>query len=57
MEFDWSQDDLQHRAEFQAFLREFLPEDWERLSEAGPGSDLQAEFRASSAASWLSADG
>ncbi len=44
MEFDWSQDDLQHRAEFQAFLREFLPEDWERLSEAGPGSDLQAEF-------------
>jgi len=44
MEFDWSQDDLQHRADFQAFLREFLPEDWERLSEAGPGSDLQAEF-------------
>ncbi|MBW1886069.1 MAG: acyl-CoA dehydrogenase family protein [Deltaproteobacteria bacterium] len=44
MEFDWSQDDLQHRADFQAFLREFLPEDWERLSEAGPGSGLQAEF-------------
>jgi alkylation response protein AidB-like acyl-CoA dehydrogenase len=44
MEFDWSPDDLRHRAEFQAFLREFLPEDWEKLSEGGPGSDLQAEF-------------
>jgi alkylation response protein AidB-like acyl-CoA dehydrogenase len=44
MEFDWSQDDLEHRAEFQAFLREFLPSDWETISEAGPGSDVQAEF-------------
>jgi alkylation response protein AidB-like acyl-CoA dehydrogenase len=44
VEFDWSPEDLEHRAEFQAFLREILPEDWERLSEGGPGSDLQAEF-------------
>ena len=44
MEFDWSEDDLQHRAEFQAFLREFLPADWEELSEGGPGSDVQAKF-------------
>ncbi|MAG29780.1 MAG: acyl-CoA dehydrogenase [Deltaproteobacteria bacterium] len=44
MEFDWSPEDLQHRAEVQAFLRDFLPDDWEKRSEGGPGSDLQAEF-------------
>jgi alkylation response protein AidB-like acyl-CoA dehydrogenase len=44
MEFDWSADDLQHRAEFRAFLDETLPADWEKLSEGGPGSDLQAGF-------------
>lgn len=44
MDFDWSEDDLNHRAEFQSFLRDFLPEDWDELSQAGPGSDLQAEF-------------
>jgi alkylation response protein AidB-like acyl-CoA dehydrogenase len=44
MEFDWSAEDLQHRAEFRAFLDETLPSDWEKLSEGGPGSDLQAEF-------------
>ncbi len=44
MEFDWSEDDLQHRTEFRTFLREFLHADWEELSEGGPGSDLQAEF-------------
>ncbi len=44
MEFDWSEEDLQHRAEFQAFLREFLPDDWDQISEGGPGSDRQAEF-------------
>ncbi len=44
MEFDWSQDDLQHRAEFRDFLDEFLPDDWEKLSAGGPGSDLQSEF-------------
>ena len=44
MEFDWSADDLQHRTEFRAFLDETLPADWEKLSEGGPGSDLQAGF-------------
>jgi len=44
MEFDWSPEDLQHRAEFRAFLDEVLPEDWEARSAAGPGSDQQAEF-------------
>ena len=44
MEFDWSPEDLQHRAEFRDFLREFLPPDWEKLSEGGPGSDVQADF-------------
>jgi len=44
VEFDWSEEDLQHRAEFQAFLREFLPDDWDQISEGGPGSDRQAEF-------------
>ena len=44
MEFDWSPDDVAHRAEFRAFLEEVLPDDWEELSQAGPGSDLQAEF-------------
>ncbi len=44
MEFDWSADDQQHRAEFRDFLAEFLPADWEKLSEDGPGSDVQADF-------------
>ena len=30
--------------EVRAFLDEFLPDDWERLSEGGPGSDVQADF-------------
>jgi len=58
MEFDWSPEDVEHRAEFRAFLEEFLPEDWEKLSQAGPGSDLQAEFsrsfcRAMAERGWL----
>ncbi len=58
MEFDWSPDDVEHRAEFRAFLEEFLPADWEKLSQAGPGSDLQAEFsrtfcRAMAERGWL----
>ena len=44
MDFDWSDEDLGHREEFRAFLREILPSDWERISEGGPGSDAQAEF-------------
>jgi alkylation response protein AidB-like acyl-CoA dehydrogenase len=44
MDFDWSEDDLNHRAEFRSFLDEFLPDDWEQISEGGPGSDVQAKF-------------
>ena len=44
MEFDWSPEDLQHRTDVRAFLDDVLPEDWEQLSEGGPGSDVQAEF-------------
>ncbi len=44
MDFDWSPEDEQHRAEVRAFLDETLPEDWEELSKDGPGSDLQSDF-------------
>ncbi len=44
MDFDWSPEDEQHRAEVRAFLDETLPDDWEELSKDGPGSDLQSEF-------------
>jgi len=44
MEFDWSEDDLGHRAEFRAFLADFLPDDWDEISAHGPGSDAQAAF-------------
>jgi alkylation response protein AidB-like acyl-CoA dehydrogenase len=44
LDFDWSDEDLGHRAEFRAFLGEILPSDWERISEGGPGSDAQADF-------------
>lgn len=44
MEFDWSPEDVAHRAEVRAFLAETLPEDWESISKDGPGSDAQAAF-------------
>ena len=44
MEFDWSEEDERFREEFRAFLEEVLPDDWESMSEHGPGSDAQAEF-------------
>lgn len=44
MEFDWSPDDVQHRQEIRAFLRQELPDDWDALSQHGPGSDAQAAF-------------
>jgi alkylation response protein AidB-like acyl-CoA dehydrogenase len=58
MEFDWSEDDRRHRAEFRAFLDSILPDDWEQRSEGGPGSDLQADFsrefcRAMAERGWL----
>ncbi len=44
MDFAWSQDDIEHRAEVRAFLAEELPDNWEELSRDGPGSDAQAQF-------------
>lgn len=44
VDFDWSPEDVQHRAEVRAFLAETLPEDWEEMAKDGPGSDAQAAF-------------
>ena len=44
MEFDWSQEDIQHRRDVQAFLKEELPDNWEEMSQHGPGGDSQAQF-------------
>ena len=44
MEFEWSPEDLAFRRELRQFLDENLPEDWERISKDGPGSDAQAAF-------------
>ena len=44
MEFGWSQQDRDFRRDLVAFLDETLPEDWERLSQDGPGSETQAEY-------------
>ncbi len=44
MEFDWSEEDVRFRSELLDFLDEVLPEDWDRMSEHGPGSDAQAAF-------------
>ena len=44
MEFDWSQDDVQHRREIRAFLDSELPDNWDEISQQGPGGDSQAAF-------------
>ena len=44
MEFDWSQDDIQHRRDIQDFLQQELPDNWDEISQHGPGGDSQAEF-------------
>ncbi len=44
MEFGWSQEELRHRREIRDFLAEELPEDWEEISQHGPGGDSQAAF-------------
>ena len=44
MEFDWSQEDLQHRRDIREFLRQELPDNWEEMSQHGPGGDSQAAF-------------
>jgi alkylation response protein AidB-like acyl-CoA dehydrogenase len=60
LDFEWSRDDLQFRADLRAFLAESLPADWPELSKHGPGSDTQAAFsrgfcRALAARGWLTA--
>ena len=44
MDFLWSEDEIEHRAELVAFLAEVLPEDWEDMAKDGPGGDAQAAF-------------
>jgi len=44
VEFDWSEEDAQHRRDVQAFLAAELPGDWEEISKHGPGGDSQAAF-------------
>jgi alkylation response protein AidB-like acyl-CoA dehydrogenase len=44
VEFDWSEEDAQHRRDIRAFLETELPEDWEEMSKHGPGGDSQAAF-------------
>ena len=44
MEFDWTEDEAQHRAEIRDFLAEELPADWEEMAQHGPGGDAQAAF-------------
>jgi len=44
LEFDWSQDDIQHRKDIREFLAQELPDNWEEISQHGPGGDSQAAF-------------
>jgi alkylation response protein AidB-like acyl-CoA dehydrogenase len=44
LEFDWSQDDIQHRNDVRTFLQQELPANWEEMSQHGPGGDSQAAF-------------
>jgi alkylation response protein AidB-like acyl-CoA dehydrogenase len=44
LEFDWSQDDIRHRSDIRAFLQRELPDNWEEMSQHGPGGDSQAAF-------------
>jgi len=44
VEFDWSDEDAQHRRDVRDFLASELPDDWEAISKDGPGGDSQAAF-------------
>ncbi|NND69618.1 MAG: acyl-CoA dehydrogenase [Halioglobus sp.] len=44
MEFNWSPEDIDHRREIREFLEEELPDNWEEMSQHGPGGDSQAAF-------------
>ncbi len=44
MDFQWSEDEIQHRQEIREFLADVLPPDWEDLAKDGPGGDAQAAF-------------
>jgi hypothetical protein len=41
LEFDWSPDDIQHRSDIREFLQQELPDNWEEMSQHGPGGDSQ----------------
>jgi alkylation response protein AidB-like acyl-CoA dehydrogenase len=44
LDFDWSQEDVQHRKDIRDFLEQVLPDNWEEISQHGPGGDSQAAF-------------
>ncbi|HER20432.1 MAG TPA: acyl-CoA dehydrogenase, partial [Chromatiales bacterium] len=44
LEFDWSQEDIQHRREIREFIERELPDNWDEISQHGPGGDSQAAF-------------
>ncbi|NQX88703.1 MAG: acyl-CoA dehydrogenase family protein [Halioglobus sp.] len=44
MDFDWSEEDIQHRQDIRDFLEQELPDNWEEMSQHGPGGDSQATF-------------
>jgi alkylation response protein AidB-like acyl-CoA dehydrogenase len=44
VEFDWSIEEREYRADLRSFLETALPENWDEISKDGPGSDAQAAF-------------
>jgi alkylation response protein AidB-like acyl-CoA dehydrogenase len=44
LDFDWSEDDIRHRQDIRDFLAQVLPDNWEEMSQHGPGGDSQAAF-------------
>jgi alkylation response protein AidB-like acyl-CoA dehydrogenase len=44
LDFDWSEDDIRHRQDIRDFLAKALPDNWEEMSQHGPGGDSQAAF-------------
>ncbi|MEZ5502324.1 MAG: hypothetical protein R3E50_06575 [Halioglobus sp.] len=52
MEFDWSEDDIQHRRDIRAFLQQELPDDWEEMSSTAPVATPRRSSAVISAAAW-----
>jgi alkylation response protein AidB-like acyl-CoA dehydrogenase len=44
MDFHWSEQHLCFRKQLREAIRSLLPDDWEKLSEGGPGSTAQLQF-------------